>query len=239
MRKYFVSLIVFLISLLIALLLIIPKNLSDCWVIGDQWFNSKITFDQSSIPEGMQIILTSQEYQTYSLINNNEEPFYLLNRFENTGIDYAGSDLPSELRPEYKLVKDRTYIWSFDAAHKTGWIVRDADTDSNEAISVPLVESAFIIDGEYKQVYADDRPVDVKVPDPQKFTIPAFYKDQPYEITGNYIFSLNENYRPHVVHNSNCNSNRPFWIVVFPSLIIVILGGALSIFVYKKLKKPK
>lgn len=163
---------------------------------SDPWFSTTLTFDESTVPIGVEIIQTDQEYEPYAVINRSSEPFYLIDDAEG-GDSSHNFQLSDTYSARYKLVSGQVYFWGQRSSKDAeGWLLNTGGVNNSAASQVGIDESIYTLEEESKQIHQDNRPETVEIPDPQSFAILGFYKDQPVKIEGIISYALNDQYDP-------------------------------------------
>lgn len=163
----------------------------------DGWYEVRFRVDQSSLPEGVvfHTELANGVDQVY-IQNSTSTPLYLLNyKYQHKGkiteLDLAiDGKYQGSWREYYKVVDGTAYQYPWN-----GWEPIDRAYNEGKGFGIPRLgswESAFNI--ELKQVYQDNRPKKVDIPQPHEFEIPAYFGSQLTPITGFVEYSLNKNY---------------------------------------------
>jgi len=231
-------------------MVLLAQNVFSCTPAGpDPWFNIELSFDQTTLPSGIEIVQTDSIYEPYILVNKNLEPFYLVRENFTDWKTFPNSELPKNYEPLFKITSNQVYFWGQLSSQDTEeWKPVSGVINNSPANGVRISEGIYILDGESKQIYQDNRPAVVDIPAPQNFKILGFYKGNPVEIKGVLSYSLNDKYDPQRFAKGveACNKwdqsfNNPLWKI--PSfmlliIILVILLG-LSFLIYKIIKKFK
>lgn len=167
--------------------------------LSDPWFTTQLSFEQATIPSGIEIVQGSHPvHEPYVLINGSFDPFYVVR--ENTWKkSFPNSELPDEYEPLYKITSSQVYFWGQrDSRDPEGWKPNSGGINNSAATRVGIDGRIYILEGESRQIYQDDRPAVVEIPQPQNVKILGFYRGVPVEIRGVLQYSLNEKYDPHV-----------------------------------------
>lgn len=210
----------------------------------DPWFATKLSFDQSTLPSGIEIVQTHPTYEPYALINKSSEPFYLVRENLTDWKTFPNSELPKNYEPRYKITANQVYFWGQLSSQDTeGWEPNSGGINNSAATRVSIGEDIYVLEGESKQIYQDSRPAIVDVPDAQNFKIPGFYRGHPVELKGTVSYSLNEKYDPQRLANGvkACNDwdRRGIVFVLLPLLILVSFVGLFAFVVHKVIKAVK
>lgn len=206
----------------------------------DLWFKAKPSFDQSTLPNGVEIVENNPNYDHYALINKNPEPFYLVREVAtNVGNDelqnrkLQNSELPKEYEPIYKITTNQAYRW-VDLGQAYGWGL----ARSNNVLDTPIFWAD--VDEDYIYFHTDppipdlrrgdwkDRPASVNIPNPQNFKILGFYKGSPVEIKGTLSYLLNEEYNP---RDDEFKAGSDTFSV--PQIIILLIVLGVGLLIYK------
>ncbi len=257
MKKLQIKFGVFVLLLLSSLMVLFTQSVFACSPAGpDPWFATKLSFDQSTLPSGIEIVQTDPTYEPYALINKNSEPFYLVREINPVllstayGNEYRfpNSELPEGYEPLYKITTNQVYFWGQLSSQDTkGWKPNTGGINNSAATRVRVGEDIYILDGESRQIFQDNRPAVVDIPAPQNFKILGFYRGNPVEIKGTLSYSLNEKYDPQrfakgveACNEWNQSLNNPLWkILSFAPLIILGILSGLGFLVYKIIKRFK
>ncbi len=244
--------------LFFSLLVLQTQNVFACSPAGpDPWFATKLSFDQSTLPRGIEIVQTDSNYEPYALTNNNLEPFYLVREINPVllspayGNEYRfpNSGLPEGYEPHYKITPNQVYFWGQLSSQDTeGWKPNSGGINNPAATRVRIGEDIYILEGESRQIYQDYRPAVVNIPDPHNFKILGFFRGNPVEIKGTLSYSLNEKYDPQRLAKGveACNKlsqslNNPLWKILSFAPLIIILGVLTGVcfLVYKIVRRLK
>jgi len=141
----------------------------------DNWFNATIKIDPTSLPAGV-VAESFQDYGYPSVILTNSTAVPLTVK----ALAHDGWPRPMKV----KFVSGEGY-YCFE---QIGCEKREKPRLFTEEIDSLLSSKVFIS--------RDDRPQDVKVPEPQNFQFPAQYGDQQILIRGTVSYSLNDKYNP-------------------------------------------
>jgi len=234
-------------------IVLLVQNVFACSPAGpDPWFATKLSFDKSSLPSGIEIVQTDPTYEPYALINKNSEPFYLVREINPVllspayGNEYRfpNSGLPDGYEPRFKITSSQVYFWGQLSSQDTKeWKPDSGGINNSSATRVRIDEGIYTLDGESRQIYQDNRPEVLDIPTSQNFKILGFYRGTPIEITGTLSYSLNENYDPQGFAKGvkDCNDFDK-WGVSFsllPILVLVSFVGLIVLVVYKVIKATK
>jgi len=234
------------------------QNLFACSPAGpDPWFAIHLSLDQSTLPNGVQILQTDSTNESFELINNDTEPFYLVREISPVlllpayGNEYRFPDsgLPEGYEPRYKITSQQVFFWGQQSSQDTKkWMPNQDGTNNSTKASVKIGADIYILDEESRQIYQDNRPAGVAIPAPQNFKISGFHRGRPVEIKGTLSYSLNEAYDPHRLANGaeECDRlvkslNNPLSGILSFTPLIVTLGvlSGLGFLVYKIIKRSK
>lgn len=169
------------------------------------WYNTTLTFDKNTLPSGIEIVQTDPVYEPYALINKNPEPLYLVREINPVLLSeaygdeyrYPTSGLPEGYEPHFKITPEQVYVWGqFGSEDAIGWKKNNIGINDSAATRVRIDGGVYVLNGDSRQVYEDARPTNVSIPDPQTFSILAYYQNQPITIKGTLNYSLNKNYDP-------------------------------------------
>lgn len=217
----------------------------------DPWFTETPSFDKSTLPPGVEIQETNNLFRRHELINKNSEPLFIVRKKDprelssnNAQADpFLNSGLPKDYEPLYKITKDQVYFWDKLSNPNLGeWKMDDGSANDSGYPGAP-------IDGNYnlyeasRQIEEDNRPIFVKIPDPQEFYILGFYKGNPIEIKGTISYSLNSNYNPQKNEKSGCGEvwqgytfRKIIGFSVFLTVTLVVIVG-IGFLIYKLIRK--
>ncbi len=230
-------------------IVLLAQNVFACSPAGpDPWFTTKLSFDQTTLPNGVEVVQTDSIYEPYALINKNSEPFYLV-RENFTGETFPNSELPKNYEPRFKITSNQVYFWGqLNSQDTEGWKPNSGGINNSAATMVRIDEDIYILDEESRQIYQDNRPAVVDIPAPQNFKILGFYKGNPVEIKGVLSYSLNDKYDPQRFAKGveACNKqdqlfNNPLRKILSFVPLIIILGILLGLgfLIYKIIKRFK
>lgn len=200
----------------------------ECAVHADPWFTTTIQINQTTVPTGIIIEpLPSQNSPTLRFTNSTPEPLYFVQpshfTYLNNQTNPETNPVPEGYQPLYVLTQSELlhYIASTEAGHSGGsWInpstqVKQVDPTITETAyyNLDLTASEYI-GLEPMQVYADHRPRDVTIPAAQSFNVPVFYQDTLHTITGQVRYSLNPDYNPLSLAESQaaCEAGGRMWL---------------------------
>ena len=217
--------------LLFSLLVLQTQNVFACSPGGpNPWFATQLSFEKSTLPSGIEIVQTDPIYEPYALINKSPDPFYLVREINPVllspayGDEYRfpNSELPENYEPRYKITSSQVYFWGqLSSQDNEEWRPNSGGINNSAATRVRVNEDIYILNGESRQIYKDNRPTTVDIPDSQTFKIPGFYKGSAVEIRGTLNYSLNEKYDPQAFAKGveACNkwdqsSNSLFWKIL-------------------------
>jgi hypothetical protein len=233
MKKLQVKLDASVFLTVLLLLFLLAHNVFACTPAGpDPWFVIKLSFDQLTLPSGIEIVQTDPIYEPYSLINKSSEPFYLVRENLTDWKTFPNSELPQNYEPLYKITADQVYFWGqLSSEESVGWKPNSGGINNSAATRVRIDEGIYILEGESRQIYQDNRPAVVDIPDQQDFKILGFHRGNPIQIKGRLLYSLNEKYDPQrrTKGVEACNKwNRSFHITLWDFLsfvpLLIILG---------------
>ena len=181
--------------------MIIPhiKSALACEPLGpDAWFSTAWVVDRFSLPPAIDL---SRDADTGSSVlkNSTEEPLYLLGRLPvDSNRSYVSEGIPEGYEPVLRLVSGQVYYWRSGTTvsqgvkyEGSGWTPNSGGQNSS---SWTVTEDGVDLDAPIEQVYRDDRPTNVVVPDAQSFEIPVFYQGELWNVTGNANYALNQEY---------------------------------------------
>lgn len=244
--------------LLFSLLVLQTQNVFACSPGGpNPWFATQLSFERSTLPSGIEIVQTDPTYEPYALINKSPDPFYLVSEINPVllspayGNEYRfpNSELPENYEPHYKITSSQVYFWGqLSSQDSEGWKPNSGGINNSAATRVRVGEDIYILDGESRQIFKDNRPAVVEIPSPQNFKILGFSKGNPVEIRGTLNYSLNEKYDPQAFAKGveACNEwgqslNSPFWKILSfaPVIIILFIFSGIGFLIYKIIKRFK
>ena len=103
------------------------------------------------------------------------------------------TEVPEGFLATHKIVEGKTYYGeTLRATTQDGW----KEARSIDARLTDRELTGYLPDFKLKQVFRDNRPSDVKLPDPQPFEITAFHGTREVTIRGRLLYDLNPNYDP-------------------------------------------
>lgn len=222
-------------------IVLLAQNVFACSPAGpDPWFATELSFDQTTLPNGIEIVQTDS---TYELINKNSDPFYLVRENFTDWKIFPNSELPKNYEPRFKITSNQVYFWGqLSSQDIEGW------KPNSGATRVRIDEDIYNLDGESMQIYQDNRPAVVDIPAPQDFIILGFYRGNPVEIKGVLSYSLNDKYDPQrfakgveACNRWNQSLNNPLWKILSFVPLIIILGilSGLGFLIHKIIKRFK
>ena len=240
-----------LVSLLAFSLMILPgQSVFACSPAGpDPWFATRLSFDQSTLPSGVEIVQTDPTYEPYALVNKSSEPFYLVKENLTDWKTFPNSELPRNYEPLYKLINNQSFYYledTYSKPPKPGYKPNSGGINDSAASRVEIDEKVYTLEGESRQIYQDNRPANVEIPEPQNFKILAFYRDTPVEIRGALHYTLNDKYDPQAFAKGveacskwNQSLNSPLWRILSfaPVIIILLILSGVGFLTYKIIKR--
>lgn len=215
----------------------------------DPWFTTKLSFDQTTLPNSIEIVQTDPTYEQYALVNKNSEPFYLVRENLTDWKTFPNSELPKNYEPLYKLINNQSFYYledTYSKPPKPGYKPNSGGINNSAASRVEIDERIYTLEGESRQIYQDNRPANVEVPEPQNFKILGFFRGAPLEIRGTLRYFLNEKYDPQVFAKGveacnrwNQSMNSPVWKLLssVPLIIIVLILSGVGFLTYKIIKR--
>lgn len=227
-----------------------PQGVFACSPGGpNPWFATQLSFDSLTLPSGIEIVKTDPTYEPYALINKNSEPFYLVRENFTDWKTFPNSELPKNYEPRYKITASQVYFWGQLSSQDTeGWKPNSGGINNSAVTRVRIDEGIYILEGESRQIYEDNRPAIVDIPDLQNFKILGFSKGNQVEIRGILNYSLNEKYDPQAFAKGveACNKwnqslNSPFWKILSfaPVIIILLILSGIGFLIYMIVKRFK
>ena len=212
------------ITLVIAIITIThtaPKAFAFSCAGPDEWYQIHFSIDHASVPEG--VIIYTEFFDSYSMDqvyiqNPTSTPLYLLEHLpkQKNSTKILESDITIDSkyagnwRHSYTIVGNSVYGLGYDF------------NDKPYDLGIPLAnswENEFNV--KLKQIYKDNRPKKVDIPEPHKFEIPAYFGQELTPITGIVEYSLNQNYKPKQGHSCRVCSRR--WEMKFIKTNIIDL----------------
>lgn len=162
----------------------------------DAWFRINVMIDENTLPEGVRLVRNSDLRVEYGLENTDDLPIYLIKAASPATI--PGDPIPQGFIPLFKLVSGKAYIrasaYNQNEADSEGYVLNIGGLDvfSRQAI---LDENFFKEYGiDIKNVYADNRPKNVKLPTQHPFELLAYYEGDIIKIKGTISYKFNEDY---------------------------------------------
>jgi len=211
------------------------------------WFATQLSFDQASLPNNIEMVQADPVYEQYALINKSSEPFYLIRENLTDWKTFLNSELPKNYEPRYKITASQVYFWGQLSSQDTeGWKLNSGGINNSAATRVRIDDSVYTLEGESKQIFQDNRPTVVEIPEFQNFKILAFYKGAPVEIRGALHYSLNDKYDPQAFAKGveACNKwnqslNSTLWRILSfaPLIIILLILSGVGFLTYKIIKR--
>ena len=246
LRKF--RLLVLLLTL--TLLIFSSRTVFACTPGGpNPWFATKLSFDQITLPNGIEIVQTDPTYEPYALANNNSDPFYLVRENLTDWKTFPNSELPKNYEPLYKLINGQSFYYIDDTYSKppnSGYKPNSGGINNSATSRVEIDERIYTLEGESKQISQDNRPTNVEIPEPQNFKILGFFRGALVEIRGTLHYSLNEKYDPQAFAKGveACNSwdqsmNSPMWRLLsfVPLVIVILILSGVGFLTYKIIKR--
>jgi hypothetical protein len=209
----------------------------------DPWFDiEKITFDETTIPVGVELLEYKIEYGRvkFNIINTNPNPIYLLNKVDSEYNPIQNLSLPDGYYAIIRHTSDgkkANYRNHYNNTNESVWI--------NSHVSWSDLSRIYVLDGPSKLVSEDNRPDDVIIPSPQNFTLFSAYNEDLYEIKGQVHYKLHENYNPtagekepyYYIYAGDDNYELIYYIVA--GVIILIIGSITFYIAFIKKRKLK
>jgi hypothetical protein len=156
---------------------------------GDPWFKEYYSYE---------IVLQDQfdnRFATLDIIdgvnyiyNNTNIPTYIVKIEPGLQVQEM-TDLPFGYRPLYKLVNGKVYFWNWDYENSS-WMMLDSN-------KLPLDDNIYNLSDLYKnskQIMADDRPIDVKVPENINSSVILYSEGREQILKVNVNYLLNQGY---------------------------------------------
>lgn len=173
--------------------------------IGQPWYENKMEFPQSVLPEGVTVDdVPYYGENKYGLINRSSVPIYIIQK-DNEGKSFENSEVPAGYRPLFKLISGKEYCYysgGYDIypgvnadrvclgqGNIYGWNEESIYVYRDAIINILNLKLPTTYFGGY-------RPQDAKVPDPVNFNLLVYYKGEVREIPGQIVYSLNKNFKP-------------------------------------------
>lgn len=186
------------------------SGLASCVPTADQWFTATLSFDDTTLPEGVTITahrnVKDGRYpirDVYAVKNVHSTPFYLL---EAATLSSLGNPidpktgLPVGVESLYKLVSEESYAYVHvlgTQRNEREWH-RSHDAATGKAHEPKLDEYSLANMGvTIQSVARDNRPDDVQLPPSEHFILMAYYGERPIAIKGASTYQLNQDYDPH------------------------------------------
>lgn len=207
----------------------------------EPWYSIKWVFDEDALPSGVIARPFEQSPEDTELVNTSQTPLILLGRGY---VKCFGEkeDKPECLIIKYKLADSKRQYYS---EHEGKYY----EAENMGVVFTEMSGQQFGV--EIENVIEDHRPLLQKPPQDQIFTIHAIYAEEPIDITGKIVYSLNPKYDSNGVKKGEEASKR--WSMSQTAslrsqkifLIGTLLGiSALIILIfilvkYKSLKKHK
>jgi len=186
---------------------------------GDNWFSVAIHLDEKTLPAGVQLVEDKSVKKTslgrYHLNNKTSESIYIVSE----GQKHPNSGLPNDISPIYRLVDNSVYGFNGSIYNGDPW-----EEYCKNCRGLPIIN----ILRESQQVWKVNRPLDVKIPQPQQVEIPVYYNGDTFNISGQLVYGLNEEYNPETPFPP-CNDKLGLNFVnsTLPEIIAVVMFLAL------------
>ena len=193
------------------------------------WYTIYIEIDESTIPPGIQHVRLSEEEFAYGLVNTTDSPLYLVTDYtkasETYSHDYPESELPALYIPFFKATKDKIlYYVHDDDTSLRGWQSNAGNRISEIGHVIEI--TPYLLErmgNELKNVYLDNRPDDITLPQNHPIVIKAYYKNTPLEISGKAIYQRNTRYDEMIAQKKLTNCQRHFLITDFTNYLLISL----------------
>src|SRR3989344_4184765 len=188
---------------------------------GDDWYEISLSFDESTFPEG--VVLQEQ-----SIVNTNSEPLYIVSECEYCD-DYSEFGVPPKYSPEVKLMGGELYRLIRNSSGNINWAKPVFDSGG---YTVPARKVA----SNYK--FGDNRPENVKIPEPEEFSIQIYYLGEVAELKGHVAYALNSYYdsKANAKGIEACNSLNFINGVILPILALFAIVFVIGLIVFWKVK---
>lgn len=232
--------------LLICFLLFISAitTVYGCFPAGpNPWYAIATRFDSTTFPPGVKITSIVPNYPSLALSNDSSTPLYVVEK--NDYYEYHVPEIPEGFKPDYKLISNQVYYWSYsDSPNDGSWVLNGGGINNTAGSKLEIHEGIYTIQEASQQIYQDDRPNTVSIPEPQSIHIMTIYKGKPWEIKGTLYYSLNTSYDPQARQKGveACNkwsTTLPVFSILFSiipiGIVLTIVGGGIYL-LYKVIR---
>jgi len=159
---------------------------------------------------------------------------------------YPNAGIPKEYYPDIRLVNDTVYYYTDMpyTGEEPGWKPDSGGINNMASVQYGISVYEVEVEGELKQIFQDDRPDNVEIPEPQPFTLYLLYQGESIEVPGTIFYTLNGDYDPKAFAKGvdACNAwnatTNPISMIFlyFPYIIVGIVGLFVVFFIYKRVK---
>ncbi|HTK03730.1 MAG TPA: hypothetical protein VL401_03130 [Alphaproteobacteria bacterium] len=190
-------------------LIFISQKVLACDFATSPWFVSTVDIDKSKLPQGIQTKSEEKSYdessKTIELLNITNTPIYLIR------VDQYYKGTLAELKlentfPRYKLENNKVYYYEFGS---NSWVWKEKEylRDKGVALDIGTIDdlTTWVTNGKDNiwNKSGDNRPVDIKIPEPETRTITYFKEGKAYELPVTVSYRLNKDYDPHSVEKGS------------------------------------
>ena len=214
------------------------------------WFIVHFELEDHNSPDGINFFIERQDpdlcfdnSDLISITNETNIPIYLESESQWMESHRDYEPCPTEDLC-LKVVSNRAWEWAYISnAEGTKWYYDWEIIESYHGLKMlslspsynglmPIGSSYYLDLFENNNVsgYGGDRPVDVIVPDQQKFNLPYIYENEEFSVEVTVIYSLNECYPSEAFYNPHGPS---YWEKqVFGCIVFVIVSLLLVVVIY-------
>lgn len=145
----------------------------------------------SPLQAPLRLVDVSRSHGRFAIVNDGSVPLY-------TGAVFSRpvgwvAEMPPGFLATHKIVAGKTYYGErLFPSTADGW----KETHPHDARLTKRQIELYVPDFRFNQVYLDNRPDNVKVPNPQYFIMKALYGTQKVTIRGRVLYHLNRYYDP-------------------------------------------
>jgi hypothetical protein len=212
--------------------------------LPDPWFTERISVASANLPSdvGVRIVQINRyglAQDSIEITNGSPTPLYIIGTpwTAITTFEPVPLTLPAGVVPTHKIVSHQAVTWRpIDDTSQTqarmGWT--QATSDRKDAVLLEIQhdtlqsDQADIIDLVPRNRTGDDRPANVRVPDPQQIAFPLIYGTQLLQVPITVSYLLNPTYKPDSVARSRtaCTSSLPVILgVSMLAVVVCIVAG--------------
>jgi hypothetical protein len=234
---------------LITSFLIIPTIGYACSpALPDPWFTERITPIPAELPLGVGVrVIQMTRYDItrdyVEITNSSPTALYIIGTpwTANTAFERVPLTLPPGVGPTHKIERQQAVTWRpiFDTPQsqaRMGWT--QETSERKDAVLLEIhhntlqSDQADVIDLASRNHTGDNRPTDVRLPDPQMVTFPLIYGTQLVEVPITISYVLNPTYKPDSVARSlnACRSSLfPAVALGMVAALVIIIAGVVSL----------